>query len=444
MSGEGIVKIRKHIDSFLIVLGVLSLFFLVKHAVVGCDGVDRFNAAHDFIRHRKLSTTPYSMIGPLFSAPLYLLGKCCMTYEWWCARFNVLVLVFGLIVFYRVMIPHMASATVKRFLLIIVGASMFPNHMRNFHAEVFTAIMVGLSITIVFLRGSWWGWLAGILGVANTPGALIGYGLVVAKRTFARKRLRYLVVLMVIVLVIMGENWLRHGGPFESHYTGNKGMKTALPYSGLPGFSYPFFFGVLSILFSFGKGLVFFAPGLLLSRYMTASRVGEKVASCYQAYSLFLAGLILVYARWWSWYGGFIWGPRFFLIASIPASLALAWCLGEQHKSIMLRVSILLALLLSVWVSISGAVFDVDCLGICNADNYAMECVTWYVPEFSVLWRPFVESRTLHREDYWLILYGVVVFLYLGLPMMRTTAVDISKALRSRILGWCKLSEWRI
>ena len=48
------------------------------------------------------------------------------------------------------------------------------------------------------------------------------------------------------------------------------GFRTALPYSGQPGFSYPFFFGVLSVLFAFGRGLVFFAPGLF-ARYPDAA-----------------------------------------------------------------------------------------------------------------------------------------------------------------------------
>ena len=38
-------------------------------------------------------------------------------------------------------------------------------------------------------------------------------------------------------------------GLFQSGYAGNSGAVTLLPYSGLPGFSYPFFLGLFSILF---------------------------------------------------------------------------------------------------------------------------------------------------------------------------------------------------
>ena len=39
---------------------------------------------------------------------------------------------------------------------------------------------------------------------------------------------------------------------------------------------------------------------------------------------VFTAGLVVVYARWWAWYGGVNWGPRFFVVAILPASVILA------------------------------------------------------------------------------------------------------------------------
>ena len=62
----------------------------------------------------------------------------------------------------------------------------------------------------------------------------------------------------------MLENTVLRKSAFSSGYENNHGYQTLLPYSGLPGFSYPPFYGVLSMLLSFGKGLLFFAPGLVL------------------------------------------------------------------------------------------------------------------------------------------------------------------------------------
>ena len=96
-----------------------------------------------------------------------------------------------------------------------------------------------------------------------------------------------------------------------------------MPYSGKPGFSYPFLLGVASILFSFGRGLVFFAPGLLLWFGARTRQLapGRRVVILLL---LFVAGLVLVYAKWWAWYGGLTWGPRYFIVAAVPASLFLA------------------------------------------------------------------------------------------------------------------------
>ena len=67
------------------------------------------------------------------------------------------------------------------------------------------------------------------------------------------------------------------------------GIKTIMPYSGRPGFSYPFLFGLLSILFSFGNGLLFFTPGLLLPIRKTLSKwpLHQKI-NLSQVYTLWM------------------------------------------------------------------------------------------------------------------------------------------------------------
>ena len=71
---------------------------------------------------------------------------------------------------------------------------------------------------------------------------------------------------LLAVLITLGENWFKYGGLFKTPYAEEveHGYRTYLPYSGQPGFSYPLLFGVVSLVFSFGKGILFFAPGLFL------------------------------------------------------------------------------------------------------------------------------------------------------------------------------------
>ena len=82
--------------------------------------------------------------------------------------------------------------------------------------------------------------------------------------TLQDRQLRNLILPVAAVGLILMENTVRHGSPMATGYIQEYGFKTVMPYSGLPGFSYPFLFGLISILFSFGKGLVWYFPGLLL------------------------------------------------------------------------------------------------------------------------------------------------------------------------------------
>jgi hypothetical protein len=161
-----------------------------------------------------------------------------------------------------------------------------------------------------------------------------------------------------------------------------------LPFSGRSGFSYPLIAGLLSLLFSFGKGILFFAPGLLLVAPARRA-LDRRTADVLDAWMLFLAGLLLVYARWWAWYGGWFWGPRFLLMAVFPSALALAVTLSVPARPGR-RLAVGALVLWTFWVGVSGVVFGNDGLGVCMENGYALEHLCWYVPEFSPLIRPFV------------------------------------------------------
>src|SRR5216684_8572333 len=111
------------------------------------------------------------------------------------------------------------------------------------------------------------------------------------------------------------------------------------------------------------------------------------------------------------------WGPRFLLFASIPASFALATRLQYRDNSFIANLFVLLVLALSVWVGINGAVFDQQNLNICTTHYYSLEFLCHYVPEFSVLWRPFVVGEQLNVNGILYIVYSGVAFVYLSMPL---------------------------
>ena len=247
--------------------------------------------------------------------------------------------------------------------------------------------------------------------------------------------------------LIAAEAWIRRGSPLNTGYQSDAGSRTLMPYSGEPGFSYPIFFGLLSILFSFGKGLFFFAPGLLLPVRNKLLKLQQEIKlDLYAVYTLwisFLVGLVLVYSHWWAWYGGWFWGPRFLLFASIPASFALAVRLQYRDSSLKANLLTLLVLALSVWVGIDGAVFYQKNLSICMAQNFSYEFLCHYVPEFSVLWRPFVVTAQLDMKEIAYVVYSVIVFVYLSFPLFASIVKQTIVKTENFKRVYLDLKSWR-
>ena len=191
--------------------------------------------------------------------------------------------------------------------------------------------------------------------------------------------------------------------------------------------------------------MIFFAPGLLLPvwrRWHSADQ--KRLRGCYTLWLWFIVGLVLIYAQWWSWYGGWTFGPRFFLFASIPASLALAVFATQPSDRLIVNAIVLPALALSVWVGICGAVFDSKTLEIAGSQyGYAHEHLTWYVPEFSVLWRPFVVHEALNWRDWIVISYAGIVFAYLAAPLAAAMGRQLTPHLRAAVRHACPLNRWR-
>ncbi len=449
--------------SIVLIAGLFSIFFSLPQVISG-DGYLRYVNIVDLLDHHSLNSagsviagqskdalTRYSLIGPIFAIPLLFVGQLLGKPPAWTGTYNFFVFVIGMFVTYVLLRKRVDRSLLRRFFLLLTTASMFPVHVATFYGEVFTAVCVGFGILVVTIRVSAPGaWIAIILGVANTPATLLGLGLMLLKRMLDSKRLRYMLPLVVAVWLILGESWLRRGSPFANPYADNSGFRTIMPYSGLSGFSYPFFFGLLSILFSFGKGLIFFAPGLLLPVGKTLLRIEQQeklpVYRVYTLWMCFLIGLILVYAQWWAWYGGLFWGPRFFLFASIPASFALAIRLHYKDVSFATNLFTLGVLALSFWVSIDGTVLYAVSANIptCIANHYMLEALCQYTPEFSALWYPFVIHPVLSLAQKLYLAYYLVVFIYLATPLFIKIVQQSREPINKYAREYLNLKVWRL
>jgi hypothetical protein len=432
-------RIAAAVETCLIIGGLAVLVFGQQRHIQG-DGQSRLDALNDLLQNHHLSTVPYSLIGPLFAAALWYLGKHYNTVSQTVSAYNTLLFLAAVIALVLLLIDRLDYRLVRRFLLLLIAGTMIAPNLRDFYGETFTATTVGVGLLAVALPGTTLatrvvGWVAVVLGVANTPAALVGLGLACAVLAVRRRKLRYLVAVVAALALIMGEAWLRYDNPLHSDYVRNAGGPTIMPYSARPGFSYPFLLGVLAILFSFGRGLLWFMPGLFLpvrKRLRTLTEEsGVDVWTVYLLWTAFSAGLVLVYARWWAWYGGLFWGPRFFLIAILPASLALAVRLVMPATGVLANLATLGALVLSGWVAADSVLFGGIWAGACYADSFRLEALCHFTPDYSQLWFPFVVKPTLTGAQQLVLAYYAVVLAWLAAPLLLRIGQQAVSAVRT-------------
>jgi hypothetical protein len=422
----------------LLVVGFGALFLLLPHVLMG-DDFARFNDVERLLHHGNLSDSRYSLVMPLISAPVLLLGEVVRSPEWWAAHFNVIVVAITAALIAWLLRRRVEGSLLRKVLLVLLFASLLTNRLRDYNAEVLTAALVTIGVVLLATgRRATVGCSAIVVGVVNTPAALLGAALLAVAEAFRRRRLRYLLVPVAAALLIMAEAWIRRGGPLVTGYEHDHGARTLLPYSGKSGFSYPFLLGVLSLLFSFGRGLVFFVPGLLLWFGASTRRLLKHYRHLVVLMMLFVAGLVLVYSKWWAWYGGLSWGPRFFVFAAVPASILVAVRIHHAGELVLADAVTLLVLTLSAWVGVSGAIADLSTLDFCVRDNSAHEALCWYTPEYSPLWHPLVHFPTLTWKTEILAVYCGAVFAFLAAPLVSALARtwQTARPERTWATGW--------
>lgn len=383
------------------------------------------------------------MMGPIFAAPLWYLG------DWFgdpivtCSYYNLLLLLIATTAMWLVLEHSVPRSVSRRFLLLLLLGSMFPFHQRTFYGYEFSALAVMLGLALVFVRRQAWGWGLMVMAVVNTPAAAVALCLVVLVKSARDRRVAPLLVLVLTAALILGENWLKRGSPFSSGYEGAyTETNPIMPFSGRGGFGYPLFFGVIGVLFSFGKGIFWYAPGLLVST--GAVKKAPPFVREFQLYSLlFLAGLVLLYAKWANWSGDQFWGPRFLLYASVPASFALAYRLEEPGGPVA-NATTLLILILSMWVGLNGAVFGVDSLFHIYRNYSQLGYLTVHVPEYSALFRPFVVRRAMDPGELIAAAYYLVVSVYLGGRTAITLAAQVREGVTRLLAHLTALTSWRI
>lgn len=405
-------------DSCLGLAG-LTLIWFARPASLSGDGSVRAASLRKLIESWEITEAKYSLVGPIFSAPLYYVGRLFGMPLWLMSQYNFILTLSSLGIAYLALPKYLGARATREFLLLLIFASMFGHHSRWFLGDPFTAIAVSVSLFLIAAKmNQGWGIALGAMGIANTPASAVGLLFSAAGDYVSKRRVSLFIALVFAAGLILLENKVRRGTFFSTGYEGDFAYTTLMPFSGQTGFSYPWVLGVFAILFSFGKGLLFFAPGL----FLPPRELPEPIRHWHRQLVLYVVGLVVVYAGWWSWYGGRFWGPRFFLIAGVPACLALADFL-RTAKTGLEKALAGVALSLSLWVGFTGTYFGERGTEICFANGYELEHLCWYVPEFSVLVRPFFQSWETTE--------------WLGLILVAVTGIRLAVATESGIAGDC-------
>ncbi len=168
------------------------------------------------------------------------------------------------------------------------------------------------------------------------------------------------VVLTIVTNVLRGDPWLAGG------------------YAGETFLSSPFV-GLYGVLLSAGKGLVWFAPLCAFGLAWGLVRTGGKLLPVAVA----AAAYTLVVACWWTWHGGYCWGPRL-LLPVLPLTcvlLADAWeQVGPPARRVLL---VILAYSVLLQIAASGAHPFAERTG--PGAELATEAEHLFIPPLSVL-----------------------------------------------------------
>jgi len=405
-----------------IIIGVLLYFILLPYQF-WADGMVRFNFISEFIDKGILTPMKYSMIGPIFSIPLAWADYFTKGH-FFLLRYNLILLCMASFVIYKLLNKKFSHQFLITFTAILFFGSMYPGNITQYYGEVFSSLTAFIGIVMIAVYNAPLGWILLILSVSNTPITIIPLLII----TFyiilkSKKPILFLIPIVTSVLLIL-ESKIRMPRTlmgFSNYLLDDRGYISILPYSGKPGFSYPMFLGIINILFSSGKGLLFFSPGLILIPELLKHQININLRKIIILSLLYSAGLIIAYSKWWAWYGGWFWGPRFFLFASIPASLSLAYLLTIPQTPVKLKITSAVILVWSFWVGINGIIFGLKNLDICTGNNYAYEHLCWHVPEFSVLLRPFISPSKLMITDYSFIILFIIILLIILVNAFKKT-----------------------
>lgn len=197
-----------------------------------------------------------------------------------------------------------------------------------------------------------------------------------------------LLVPVIFMLTVLGlYNYARLGNPLNQGQIGHDKYDT---------FSTPIPLGLFGLFFSFGKGLLWYSPPIILA-VIGAPAFFRRHAKHASLILLVNLPLILLHAHWHSWMGGWSYGPRR-LVASLPLLMIPAACSVENMLSTVRGRRIVASLgALGLFAQLGGLTV--------NFMSYIRSCpsfdATLWTIEYSAMFGQLRYLRETGRIDIW-------------------------------------------
>ena len=364
---------------------ILFLFFFFFHllflgdyaseAFYSSDEVFYFRLTQSLVEDRSLEIEPYlgfshskylpgqsvagiplylvgrllgALFSPLQSSPLWLLTILHLT--------NVIIGAFICVVFYRFGrdLGYGKPACLAGTLTLGLATTFFP-YSKQYFADPLVALMMLCGVRYLYLSSK------GRPGAGLLAGLFFGYAVFTKMDTalliipllvcflalFPKPRIlkHYLVFMLGLApfaLLILVYNHFNYGSAFNPGYERQ-------------GFASPFVSGAYGLLLSPGRGLFLFSPPVLLL-FFGWSGFRKKFPGVFIICLVLLVARITILAKWFSWQGGWCWGPRL-LLPVIPLMLLPGLEVFEnwQWKKTPVRLLVLGLLASGLYIQFIGA-----------------------------------------------------------------------------------------
>ncbi len=336
-------------------------------------------------------TVKYSLVMPLLAVLPYRLGRAVGMGSFLLDNFVTLVWIpWSLWIGSR-----LSRLRGRRFgvgVVALATGSMFTGYVTSFNAEALSMMIASAGILLIVDARSRAQKVSGIvvtgIGIAIIPVLAVACGAAAVLLWWRRRNSALLISCAIAAAWMVVDASITTGHLSLSKYGSDPGDETnfqLLPWGHVAGFGYPFLFGLVGILFSLGRGLLWYQPGF----FRRAPQPDDAVAQWRWCLTLIVVAMIPIYSKWWAWYGGVSFGPRFFLIGVVPAATALCTQL-QVGRSLRTWLGAVLLTLWTAWVGIVGAAYYITPRTdlFCRLENFRYVPLCWYSGEYSSLLSP--------------------------------------------------------